>query len=152
MQLKGIFILMLMFLYTGSLFAGTTGKITGRVVDKQNGEPLIGVNILVKDTQLGAATDLDGYYTILNVRPGTYTLQALYVGYQETEISNVEVSIDLTTRIDIELSETTLEVTEAITITAERPVIKKDLTATTSVVGSEEIEALPVTEIYELWV
>lgn len=150
MRFRGIFALLLPLLLLEFLFAGTTGKISGRVVDKQNGEPLIGVNVLVKDTQLGAATDLDGYYTILNVPPGSYTLQALYIGYQQTEISEVLVSIDLTTRIDIELSETTLEVTEVITITAERPVVKRDLTATTAVVGGDEIAALPVTEVSEV--
>lgn len=150
MQFKGIVFFLIFLLLINFSFAGTTGKIAGRVIDKQSGEPLIGVNVLVKDSQLGAATDLDGYYTILNVSPGTYTLQALYIGYQETEIAEVVVSIDLTTKINIELSETTLEVTEVITITADRPVIKKDLTATTAVVGDDEIAALPVTEISEV--
>ena len=137
MQFKGIVFLSIFLLLINISFAGTTGKIAGRIVDKQNGEPLIGVNVLVKDSQLGAATDLDGYYTILNVSPGSYSIRALYIGYQETEIAEVIVSIDLTTKINIELSETTLEVTEVITITAERPIIKKDLTATTAVVVSE---------------
>lgn len=143
-------ILLTAFVFMSSAQAGTTGKIVGRVIDKSNGEPLIGANILVKDSQLGGATDLDGYYVILNIPPGTYTLQALYVGYQTVDISNVVVSIDLTTTIDFQLSDATLEVAEAITITAERPVVKKDLTATTAVVGDKEIEALPVTEVSEV--
>ncbi len=140
----------LIFTLICSSYAGTSGKIVGRVVDKSNGEPLIGANVLIKDSQLGAATDVEGYYAILNVPPGKYTLQAVYIGYQNVEISNVNVSIDLTTTIDIEMSETTLEVAETITITAERPIIKKDLTATTAVVNDREIEALPVTEVSEV--
>ena len=133
-----------------TLFAGTTGKISGKVTDAQTGEPLIGANVLVNGTSLGAATDAEGYYMILNLPPGVYTLQALYIGYDTKEISNVQVSIDLTTRMDIILSETTLETGETITVVAQREMIKRDLTATTAVVGNEEIKALPVTEISEV--
>ena len=47
------------------LSAGTTGKISGRVTDKETGEPLIGANVMVDGPPLGAATDTDGNYYIL---------------------------------------------------------------------------------------
>lgn len=147
---KAFWLFILLFGLFSIVSAGTTGKLAGRVVDKQSGEPLIGANILIKDTQFGAATDLDGYYSILNLPPGNYVLQAIYIGYQTIEITNVTVSVDLTTNIDFELGEETLEVADVITVVAERPVIKKDLTATTSVVNDQEIQALPVTEISEI--
>ncbi|NOX67490.1 MAG: carboxypeptidase-like regulatory domain-containing protein, partial [Chlorobi bacterium] len=49
-----------------SLMAGTTGKISGKIIDANTGDPLVGVNILILDTQLGAATDQDGFFYILN--------------------------------------------------------------------------------------
>ena len=61
----------LLFLLPLFLFAGTTGKITGRVVDAQTGEPLPFVQVILEGTGLGAVTDVEGYYVILNVPPGT---------------------------------------------------------------------------------
>lgn len=149
-MLKYLFAVGIIISIISSAFAGTTGKIAGRVTDANTGEPLIGANVIVKDSFFGASTDLDGYYAILNLPPGTYILQVEYIGYNTTEITDVKVSIDLTTPIDISLSETTLETSETITIVAERQTIQKDLTATTSVVDDQIIEALPVTEVSEV--
>jgi outer membrane receptor protein involved in Fe transport len=132
------------------LFAGTTGKIAGRVVDKSTGEPLIGANVLVKNTLMGASTDIDGYYVILNVSPGEYVLQVSYIGYSNMEISEVKISSDLTTQINIEMGEAALETSEVITVVADKQAIQKDMTATTAIVGSQQIDALPVTEVSEV--
>jgi hypothetical protein len=75
-------ILALLFSAT-TIWAGTTGKLVGKVVDKATGEPLIGVNVFLEGTSLGATTDLDGNYLILNIPPGKYTVIVQYVGYQE---------------------------------------------------------------------
>ncbi|MDZ7625174.1 MAG: carboxypeptidase-like regulatory domain-containing protein [Ignavibacteriaceae bacterium] len=63
-------------------FAGTTGKIAGKVTDSKTGEALPFVNILIEGTNLGAATDIDGNYVILNIPPGKYNVKAQYIGYQ----------------------------------------------------------------------
>lgn len=131
-------------------FAGNTGKIAGIVKDSQTGEALVGANVVIEGTTQGAATNLDGYYVILNIPPGKYTLTASAIGYVKKAISNVSVSLDLTTTVDFQLPSTVLEVGEEITITAERPLIQKDLTAKTAVVGGDEISALPVTEVAQV--
>ncbi|WP_457566815.1 TonB-dependent receptor [Caldithrix abyssi] len=143
MHKKLIRILFLIIALAGYLFSGTTGKIAGRVVDKNTGEPLSGCNIIIKGTQMGGATDIDGYYVILNIPPGVYTLQAIYVGYVTQEIQNVTVKVDLTTKINFKLSEASFEGEEIIVI-AERPLIQQDATATASVVGAKEIEMAPI--------
>lgn len=99
---------------------------------------------------MGAASDLKGQYVILNVPPGVYTLRARMIGYQEMRVENVMVSIDFTTKVDFQLQPTVVELGKAVTVVAERPMIIKDLTASTAVVKAEEIKTLPVTEIYEL--
>lgn len=133
-----------------SLFAGTTGKIAGRVIDAKTKEGIPFANIIIEGTTLGAATNLEGYYTIINVPPGVYTLRASVVGYETKVVTNVRVNIDLTTRIDFELREKTLELGQEIVVTAQRPLIQKDLTASTSVVGSDLISELPVTEVRDV--
>ncbi len=133
-----------------SLFAGTTGKIAGRVVDAKTKEGIPFANVIIEGTTLGAATNLEGYYTIINVPPGVYTLRASVVGYETKVVTNVRVNIDLTTRIDFELREKTLELGQEVVVTAQRPLIQKDLTASTSVVGSDLISELPVTEVRDV--
>ena len=95
-------------------FAGTTGKLTGKVTDKSTGEPLPFVNIILVGTNLGAATDIDGNYVILNIPPGNYNVKAQYIGYQPVLVENVSVSIDLTTTLDFTLSESAVELEEVV--------------------------------------
>lgn len=134
--------------FTG--WAGTTGKISGTLVDSRTREPLIGANVVVKGTSTGSASNLEGYYVILNVPPGTYTLTASAVGYHKKIVTNVSVSIDLTTTIDIELLPSVVEVGEEIVVTADRPIIRKDLTSSESRVDATQIESLPVNEVSEV--
>ena len=143
-------LLLAVALLPGLLHAGTTGKIAGKVVDAESGEGIPGVNIILVGTTMGAATNLDGEYTILNVPPGTYELKASAIGYSPVTVREVRVNIDLTTRINVSLGETVLALEEEVVITATRPLVRKDLTASTAVVGSDEIQALPVTEVSEV--
>ena len=71
-----ISILLLIFFIASDLHAAPGGKISGRVTDRATRQPLPGANVMIKDTRLGAVTDPDGYYFIINVPPGTYRLQA----------------------------------------------------------------------------
>lgn len=129
-------------------FAGTTGKIAGTVKDAQSGEPLAGVNVFLEGTSLGAATDVDGTYFIINIIPGRYTLKVLYVGYREYTIENVEVITDLTTRVDVEL-QSEIMTSEAITVIAKKPIIQKDVAASQRSLTTKDIQGLPVVTIEE---
>ncbi|HUL44662.1 MAG TPA: TonB-dependent receptor [Bacteroidota bacterium] len=141
--------IILLFLMVPALHAGNTGKIAGKVIDAKTKEPLVGANVIVVGTSLGAATDLQGQFSIINIPPNTYTIKASILGYDPVEVRGLQVNIDLTTRNDFELNETVVEQKEVI-ITAERPAIQKDLTATTAVVGGDQIAALPVTEVTQV--
>jgi hypothetical protein len=88
------------------------GKISGIVKDGTTGEALIGANVFLEGTTIGAATNVDGYYSIINVPPGIFNLKASMVGYASQSISNVRVSINLTTEINVELNSSTIETEE----------------------------------------
>lgn len=128
------------------LWAGTTGKIAGIITDKNTGEPLIGANIIIVGTSLGAATDIEGRYTILEVPPGTYQVQVSYIGYAKTIVSDVRVYIDQTARVDITLESEAVEVGELVVV-AERKVIKPDVATSVVSVSSKEIQDLPVSSV-----
>ena len=134
-------------LLTTQIFAGTTGKISGQITDAKSGEPLAGVNVLVDGTFLGAATDLDGYYVILNVPPGTYKLNAMMVGYTQSSVTEVRVNIDQTTTINFKLSEEALEMGEEITVVAKRPVVERDVAGSRANINIKEVESIPVVTV-----
>ena len=70
-----------LLILTSSAFAQSgVGKISGKVLDADTGEPLIGANIIILNTNLGAATDIDGNYFILNITPGECKIRFSYVG------------------------------------------------------------------------
>ncbi|MBP1649765.1 MAG: TonB-dependent receptor, partial [Bacteroidetes bacterium] len=128
------------------LYGGTTGKIAGKITDAQTGESLVGVNVLVVGMTLGASSDIDGEYFILNVPPGTYNVRASAVGYSAMTINAVKVMVDQTARIPFSLQPQTVEMNDVL-ITAERPIVQKDLTSTTASVSGEEIATLPLEDI-----
>jgi len=138
------------FLTASSLFSGTTGKIAGVVTDAETGEPLPGVNVYLEGTTRGAATDLDGFYVIVNVEPGTYTMQVVNVGYASKTFTDVRVFIDQTTEINVQLGTEAIELDEAISVVAERPVVEKDVAASRANISTEEVEALPLANVSEV--
>ena len=130
--------------------AGETGKLAGRLYDAKSGDPLIGANILIEGTSLGATTDMDGEYFIINIPPGTYTVKFMYIGYQTVIKTGVLVSTDLTTKLNARLSEKIMELEDAIVVSASRSDIQKDLTSSERTFTSKIIRALPVKNINDI--
>lgn len=115
-----------------------SGKITGKVFDKTTGEPLIGANILINELLTGASTDASGEYLIINVRPGVYSIKASYVGYNSVTKTEVTVITNRTVKVDFELEVEVFE-QEDIVVTAERPPVVKDLTASEQILDGDEL-------------
>ncbi|GIV61285.1 MAG: hypothetical protein KatS3mg044_0433 [Rhodothermaceae bacterium] len=134
-------LLLLGFLFPALALA--QGKIAGRITDAVTGEPLVGVNVLIDGTTQGTVSDMDGNYILVNVRPGAYTLVFSYIGFQTHRVEGLQVVTGQTTRYDVQLREEVIQGQEVV-VTAERPLIQKDLTASKKTVIAEEIEALPV--------
>lgn len=144
-----IFILILIPVVSSS--AGTTGKLSGTVKDGKNGDAIPGVNIIVDGTGFGAATDVKGFYTINNLPPGFYSVTFSAIGYQKKQFVNVKISVDFTTKIDVELSPESIEL-ETIVVEAQSPLIRKDLTSSQTTVDAGQIASLPVESIAQLLV
>ena len=140
-------LLMLCFtLLAVNLYAQTSGKIIGTVTDANTGEPLGYVNVNIENTYLGAATDDDGQYFILNIPPGTYDVKFTFIGYTTKIVEGVRVSVNRTTPVSVSLEET-VETGEVVNVTAERIAVKKDQTMSIRNVSSDEIQALPVESV-----
>jgi outer membrane receptor protein involved in Fe transport len=131
------------------LFSGTTGKIAGKITDEKTGEPIVGASILLIGTQTGMASDLEGSYVISNISPGTYSLSVSVVGYRKKIVQNVQVNSDFTMRIDVKMSSEEVNL-DAVVVTAERPLIRTDLTSSHTAVDAAQIRALPVESVTAL--
>ena len=137
----------LLFVFSFPMFGGTTGKITGRVYDSKTGEGLPGVNVIIKGTEMGAATDPDGYFVILDVPPGTYELTASMIGYKPLTVQGVKVLTDLTTTVNFPLTPTVVKLKESVVVKAKRPIIQKDVTTSVAIVDAKDMKNMPVNNI-----
>ncbi|MBN1154636.1 TonB-dependent receptor [candidate division KSB1 bacterium] len=130
-------------------FADNYGKITGTITDMETREALVGVNVMIEGTSLGAATDLNGNFIILQVPPGTYDLRIDALGYKRVLVKDVVVRVNRIAYSDVTMSQTALDMEEILVI-AERPVVEKDITATLRSVTSDDIDKLPTTTITDV--
>lgn len=129
---------------------GSTGKIAGHVTDARTKEPLIGVNVLLQGTNRGGSTDVQGDFFIANVAPGVYTLKARQVGYKDMTMTDVRVRVDATTEVMFAMEQTVLDLGQEIVITAQRPPVQKDNTATRVFMESSDIINRPATGVSEV--
>ncbi len=129
--------------------AGTTGILEGKIADKDNKEPLIGVSVAIVGTSMGAATDERGYFQVQNVPAGTYDVRFSNVGYQTMLYHGVVIHPDLRTKLSIELVQTAVQLGE-MEVTAERPLIEKDVTSTNFSVNSSQVEHLPIRSVQDI--
>lgn len=128
--------------------AGTTGKLSGRVTDKAK-HPLPSVNVAIPGARLGAITDAEGRYLILNIPAGTYDVKVSLLGYRATTVQGVVISADNSTDLDATLEEAPLPMAEVV-VSAERPVVNLNLTSSMAAVSREQIRELPVQELQDV--
>lgn len=140
---------LVMTLFVAVAWPGTTGKIAGRVVDKSSGAAISGANVMLDGTTLGAAADLEGYFTILNVPPGNYRLKATMIGYGSVVVQDVRVEIDRTTKVDITMQEEMLA-GEEVTVIADRPLVQPDVATSVTAISIQEVETLPLNTVTEV--
>lgn len=107
-------ILFYFLVFVGITFSQQKGSISGKIIDKQTNEPLIGASVAIETTTLGASTDLDGNYEIRNLQPGFYSLRVSYISYQTTTVKNIKVESGKSTVVNIPLEQATTELNEVV--------------------------------------
>lgn len=98
-------VIMLLLLLSCKIIAekGTTGKIYGKITG-EDGKPLPAASIVIEGEKLGAASDAEGNYFIINIPPGSYTLEVRRIGYMTAVKKNIEVQADKSIKVDFELA------------------------------------------------
>ncbi len=124
--------------------AGVAGKVTGKVTDQATGAGLVAANVSLVGTLYGASTDDNGNFFILNVPAGRYDLRVDYIGYKSFIRRNIKVTPDLTTKIEIPLEATPLDIGAETVVIAERELIQQSVTNSYRVSSGKEIEEAPI--------
>jgi hypothetical protein len=149
--LKNLLLMSMLSLIATAAFGQgvTTSAMNGKVVDV-TGETLIGATVvaLLESTgsQFATITDADGYFRIPNMDVGgPYTLRVSYVGYEDYEQQEIYLTLGQTFRINVDMSETAIDIAEVMVVgrTNDYNIIDGNRTGAETVVGVEQIEALP---------
>jgi TonB-dependent receptor len=98
-------LLFLVFLTGSTLVFAQNGSISGVVTDSQSKEPVIGASVLIQGTQVGTMTDIEGKFSIPNVKPGTYSLAISFITYTTNVIPDVVVEGGKVTEIQVPMEE-----------------------------------------------
>ena len=151
---RAILFLTLIVLFI-TVWAGTTGKITGTVIDKDTGEPIIAANVELLNATTGeivngTSTGLDGDFLFLDISPGMYDIRASAVGYTPMMKKNVIVYSDKTTTVDFKLQATAIAGSTIVVEESKVEKIRRDATASEDYTTSEEISTMPVTDVSEV--
>lgn len=114
-------ILFTVLLLVSAVSMAQNGTINGKIVDARTAEPIIGANVVIEGTTVGAATDLEGAFQISNVKPGTYTIVVSSITYKTQSLTDVIVEGGKITTLDVPLAEEVSELSEVV-VTAKREI------------------------------
>ncbi|MCH2446647.1 MAG: carboxypeptidase regulatory-like domain-containing protein, partial [Candidatus Marinimicrobia bacterium] len=126
------------------------GSIEGRLSDSETGEPLPGVNVMVKGTYYGAASDADGYFRITNVSTGSYDMEVSMIGYKVILRTGVKVNAGRTTTVDFQLEQTVLALGEEVVVVGKKPLFDVDETASITKLSSDDLEDMIVNSVEDI--
>jgi outer membrane receptor for ferrienterochelin and colicin len=155
-MIKGLYLSVVLIAFSISAWS-QNGTIGGVVTDAKTHETIIGANVVIQGTTVGAATDIDGGFLIQNVKPGTYTLVVSSVTYKTHTIADVVVESGNKTTLAITLAEDVAELEEII-VTAKKEIATdlnllksiKESKLVVSGISSEQITKLPDRDVAQI--
>ncbi|MEL7021201.1 MAG: carboxypeptidase regulatory-like domain-containing protein, partial [Bacteroidota bacterium] len=145
-------LLLFAFLLSGSISYAQT-SLSGKVTEEANGEPILFGNVaLYKNGNLvtGVETDFDGNYSVANIDPGTYDVEASYIGFQTQRVAGVKVFAGKANQLDINLSAGGINLEEVVVVDYKVPLIEQDNTTQGGSLTSDQIKNLPTRNINAL--
>lgn len=134
-------LLFLLIFISPLLLAQGNGTIRGDVFDEETGDPIMYGNVLIRETGTGVNTDLDGFFSLSNLEPGTYTLVFTYIGYDSTRVT-VNLSASQIEYIRVFLSPSGVTLDE-VDVSARRERARSDVKVSQVSVSSRELKVLP---------
>ncbi len=132
--------------------AAQTGTISGRVTEAGTGRAIANADVRAVSgvsSVFGAHADENGVFRIVNVPPGTYTVEARHLGHKATGVSSVNVGAGASANVDVTMPVAPSQLTEIITTASRAPEKVIDAPASISVVNAEQINERPAISVAE---
>ncbi len=137
------YISLLLFIFITMIYGIPGETIEGTIIDRDTQQPLPGANVILDGTTLGAATDIEGRFTISNVPAGSYSVRVHMIGYKAQARANIHALLNRSTTVNMALEPTTLSGSDVV-VTAGYFERVKDASTSVRSVDFEEIRSDPV--------
>jgi len=144
------FVIVALLMIPVFVFGQTSGKLTGTITDSKSGDPLPGVNILLKGTYYGASTDFNGEYSVNGITPGNYTVQVSLIGFKTVEYTGIQIEANKILRIDVKMEETVLTLDQDVVVVGEKPLVDVEETQSIRTISRKDIEIATVENIKDV--
>lgn len=125
-------------------------SLSGKVTEGESGEPILFGSIALFKSGVrvaGTDTDLDGNYHFSNIDPGTYDIEASYVGFQTQRINGVIIYAGKANKLDIKMESPGINLDEVVITSYKVPPIQRDNTTCGQMITSDQIRQLPTRNI-----
>lgn len=135
-----LFAVILLILAVTAAAAAQSGTLIGNVHDAATGEALPGVNVILKGTYYGAATDINGKFKINGISAGNYNVDISLIGYKTVQFTGIEIISGKTKELDVKLEETVLTLDQDVVVVGEKPLMDVEETQSKKDISKEDIE------------
>ncbi|NWF88966.1 MAG: TonB-dependent receptor [Ignavibacteriaceae bacterium] len=131
-------------------YAQEIGTLSGKITDATSGEGLPGVNIILKGTYYGAATDVNGNYKINSIHEGNYTVSVSFIGYKTMQFTGIKIEAGKTRELNVKLEESVLTLSQDIIVIGDKPLLDVEETQSKKTISQEDIEKSIVENIADV--
>ncbi len=147
-MVRSVVILLLLGLFV-QLGFGQNATVKGVVKDKETGETLIGATVFILGTYKGASTDIDGKFTIKDIKPGDYTVKVSYIGYTDLMINGVRLKEGEVKTIDAKIQTRSTTIQEVV-ILGDKSMINLEKASSEVSINKEDIEQMNVRNVQDI--
>ncbi len=144
------FLLIILLLSITSIYSQNTGRLSGKIIDAADNQPLIGVNILLKGTYYGAASDINGKFTIPNIAPGNYNITVSFIGYKSMEYTGYKIEAGKTTELNVTMNQTSLTLDQDVVVVGSKPLLDVNETQSKTTISADDIKNAVVENIQDI--
>ncbi len=137
-------IFLLVFLIACVELFPQTFSISGKITDV-NGKPIPGVNVIVRETKTGAASNADGYYIISDLKPAGYTIEFSAIGFKKFRRAGVKLTEDFI--LNVTLQETPIQTEQVVVTAAKHEQNISDLPVSAGIINSDLISKRNITNL-----
>jgi hypothetical protein len=136
--------------FSAAAWAQSTGTIVGRITDEKSKEGLPSVNVKVKGTYYGAATDFDGNFKVEKMNPGTYNIDITLLGYKTVQYSGIKIEAGKTLTLNVKMGESVLALGTEVVIIGEKRLFDVEETSSKKAIKSEDLQVAGLRDVKDV--